>query len=654
MIQLELTIRKYRNGDTLYVTDQILSEISITYGVSRVPTLTLTLPLDCNDIVTKYRCEIQLSIGCINFCGLVNSNSIRYLDGKIELQCEHIISEFKYSYIQENLAIKQKQIDYLYTNEDFGRDLWNILFTNNTNTYLVEYLFSNQDKLSAISDIIKQFPTLEWRIPIDNGCRTFEYFDYTQNTKTTHILDERKLYSVSKFVKWDNVVNQVRVTAGNVGNGTGQMTLRHFLLNPTLQDPNFPVTISSKTPNTDEIYNPIHDDIKTGSNDDFEYLCTDIQSLSDENGEIYQGRLNLNDFYPIADQGQIITDADRAIMYQKIYDTTKRWLRLKRRNVTYTVEYAELPCDLQVGDKVSLSFENKKVTMNACDMGSSVECTLSENLEMYIVERTVSYDMNGAERNTLLLATNLTDFRAIQSNPIGEVVTIVAKQENVTRQKEEQRKAETHTKNYEGQGMFGVGTDYEVEFELPKDLVFHYSWTLRYRIIPVKVTLDSGGISVSSMLSPNPLPNHTLTIADHSIPADPHGNLIINHDTTGTDLTHPAQTIVNTVFTTATVASTPITLDNIRVYFDNVDFTAQLQSQFPGDWATPGNNYQNSNWIPIGGDINDKFDIIEGAKVMGNFDTLGEAGKHRIKWTAGTGIGEVEWRLELQISHLSR
>ena len=658
---MNLTLRKYRNGDILYQSDKLLSEVSISYEVSRIPTLAFVLPLDCNQFIFNHRCEIQLEIGCVMFCGLINQSSIKYNNNTIELTAEHILAEFKYSYLPENLAMKQVSLYDLYNLNDFGRDLWNIGFSDGTNNYLIEYLFSNQDKLSAIGDILKQFENLEYRIPVNNGCRYLEYFDYTKSTKPTTILDERLVYSIEKYSKYDNVVNQVKVTAGNVGNGTAQMTLRHFLLNPSLIDPNYPVTISPTTPNTDEIYNPLHDDIKTGANDDFEYLCTDITSLGLENGEIYQGRYNLNDFYPIPDQGEIITDNDRSEMYLKIYEATKRFLRMKRRSISYTISYGELPCDLQVGDKVSLTIDNKVVKLSNCNGNTYTDCEMSETIEGYIVSRTITYKTSGEVVNELLIAEYLTEFRAIDKSPIGEIAKVVARQENVTRQKEEQRKSETHTKNYEGQGMVGQGSKYEVEFEIPKDLQFHYTWTLRYRVLPIKATLGNSGIQVTSTITPNPLPDHilpdhTLTIADHNIPSTP---ATVTHNTSGSNLTHPplthpVQSINNIVTTTATVADVPVNLDGLTVKFDGVDFTSQFQSQFPGDWATPGNLYQNSNWIPIAGGINDKFDIIEAGKVMGNFSTLGLAGKHRITWEVTTGYGMVEWRIENQISHTAR
>lgn len=648
---MNLTLRKYRNGDILYQSDSLLSEVSIKYEVSRIPSLTFTLPLDCNQLIFDNRCEIQLEIGCIMFCGLVNQSSVKYNNNTIELTAEHILAEFKYSYLPENLAIKQVSLYDLYNSNDFGRDLWNIGFSDGTDSYLVEYLFSNQDKLSAIGDILKQFENLEYRIPINNGCRYLEYFDYTASTKATTVLDERLVYSIEKYSKYDNVVNQVKVTAGNVGNGTAQMTLRHFLLNPSLIDPDFPVTISPTTPNTDEIYNPLHDDIKTGANDDFEYLCTDIVSLGLENGEIYQGRYNLNDFYPIPDQGEIITDSDRHEMYLKIYEATKRFLRMKRRSVSYSMRYGQLPCDLNVGDKISLTVEKKVVKLSNCDNGTYTDCEISETIEGYILDRTITYKTTGEEANDLLISPYLTEFRTIDKSAIGGLVKAVARQENVTRQKEEQRKSETHTKSYEGQGMVGQGSKYEIEFEIPKDLQFHYTWTLRYRVLPIKATLGNSGIQVISTLSPNPLPDHTLVIADHNVPSTP---TTLTHNTTGSNLSHPNQSISNVVTTTATVADVPVTLDGLTVKFDNVDFTAQFQSQYPGDWATPGNLYQNGNWIPVAGGINDKFDIIEASIVMGNFATLGLAGKHRIAWEVATGYGMIEWRIENQISHTDR
>lgn len=658
---MNLTLRKYRNGDILYQTDKLLSEIQVKYEVSRIPSISFTLPLDCNQMIFEHRCEVQVEIGCILFCGLINQSSIKYRENVIELTAEHILAEFKYEYLSENIAIKQTSIFDLYNLYGFGRDSWSIGFATGVSSLLVEYLFSNQDKLSAIGDILKQFENLEYRILINNGCRHLEFFDYTQSTKPPEVLDERKVYNIEKYVKFDSVVNQVKVTAGNVGNGTAQMTLRHFVLNPGLIDPNYPVTIANTTPNTDEIYNPVHDDIKTGANDDYEYICTDINSVILEDGEIYQGRYNLNDFYPIPEQGEIIEDIDRENMYLKIYDATKRFLRMKRRSVTYQISYGALPCDLVVGDKVILTFDRKTVKLTSCENGSSIDCEMSETIEGYIVDRTITYKTSGEEVNDLLISEYLTEFRAIDKSALGGVVKAVAKQENITRQKEEQRKSETHTKSYEGQGMVGVGSKYEIEFEVPKDLQFHYSWTLRYRVLPIKATLGSSGITVVSTLSPNPLPDHTIpdhtiVIADHNIPSTP---IVATHNTTGSNLSHPtlshpAQTISNNVFTNASVTNVPVSLDGLTIAFDGVDFTTQFQSQFPGDWATPGNSYQSSNWIPIAGGINDKFDIIEASKVMGNFTTLGLAGKHRLTWEVTDGFGMIEWRIENQISHTDR
>lgn len=633
------------NYPPLWEGNGVLSNLSVTYAVSKVPSLQLTLPLECNEFIVDTHAEVHITIGdCVQFIGIANAGSVDYSGGVIQLQLDHIIGEFKYDHLPFNLAIKQIPISTLYYSYNFGKPGWTYTYDAQAQNSFIEYLFSNEDKLSAIGDIIRQTLNVEWRITLAQGGRHLEFFDPISSTKEAYVLDERKIINLTKEIKYSDIVNQLKVTAGNIGNGTGQMTLREYFLTPAIALPNFPVNVALTTPNTDEIFNPLDVDIKTGSNDEFEYEINDIQSQINEQGRIYQGRLNLNDLYPIPDQGQFINDNDRLTMYITVYSAAIRYLRTKRRNKLWTVEYSELPCDLNVGDKVRLSFDRKNVAIKSCDGQSQIDCIESYDEELFVIERTVNWDINGLETNVLLLGERMTEYRSIQKSNLGQVATVVAKQENVTRQKEEQRKSSTHTNvNINDLTVSqGVVTDYE--FEVHKDLEFWYSWTLRFRVLPIQSQLAGGNLTIAPeivVVNPNPLP-------DHTIPADPHGVVT---------LTHPTQTVqshTHNIISGGAFTNIAPSLVNLRIYFDNVDFTPAFMAQFPGNWPDAGNLYQSSNWIPTSGAINDKFDIIEAAKVLGNWATLGDGGYHRMRIECDAGSAVVEFRMEMQYSHTNR
>ena len=406
-------VRKYRNGPLVKVGTSVLSELTIQEKLGAVPTATLTIPITEWSFFDT-RVEVTIDTGDYTFCGLVESVTVNKVNETVDIALNHILAEWEFDAIPINVAVKQTPISTLYSVLDFARDLWTVDIQDD---YPIEYTYSRQNKLEALTSTIENTKDIFWRVK-PCGCRELEIGKFgndsgfiisTGNPSNTSlaIIEEPTIE-----IDFSKIVNRAVITSGSVGNGMGQMTLREVYDSPALYDSQFPISITGSNINTDVTYSPL-DGIHRSPNNLYEYWVTDLSSVAREGGQIYEATFTENDLYPFSNPDQPIENQDKIDMGVRVYNRAMRKLIRSRRRQAYKMLTTPLPCSVGVGDKIRFRYSNKLIKSNKCGYNSKDE-VLKVDGEFYISELTRKWDKNQVQTNEIFIDEYLREDRSIK------------------------------------------------------------------------------------------------------------------------------------------------------------------------------------------------------------------------------------------------
>lgn len=228
---------------------------------------------------------------------------------------------------------------------------WNYKFTDNSDDVVVTYLFSNQDKLQALTDICKQTEDVFWRVSLTEE-RTIEigrFGDYKELAITKNNIIDGTLNYVEDF---QDICNYAIYFTDKSDSGTTALTLRDVYNHPELQNENFPVIQTGEEINTERRYDYL-DLIPFGANNKGDYAVLDKEGIALEAGNIFEKAFTSNDIQTVAkDTNKELTDEDRLIASRQLYTQAIRKLIHSRRKVGITVSIDDLEPNTNVGDKV--------------------------------------------------------------------------------------------------------------------------------------------------------------------------------------------------------------------------------------------------------------------------------------------------------------
>ena len=247
---------------------------------------------------------------------------------------------------EKTIIIDKTQLDGLFSDKD-----WNYVFTDTAKDVIVTYLFSNQDKLQALTDICKQTEDVFWRISLTEE-RTIEigrFGDYKELSITKNNIIDGTLNYVEDF---QDVCNYAIYFTDKSDSGTTALTLRDVYNHPELQNENFPVIQTGEEINTERRYDYL-DLIPFGANNKGDYAVLDKEGIALEAGNIFEKAFTSNDIQTVAkDTNKELTDEDRLIASRQLYTQSIRKLIHSRRKVGITVSIDDLEPNTNVGDKV--------------------------------------------------------------------------------------------------------------------------------------------------------------------------------------------------------------------------------------------------------------------------------------------------------------
>ena len=303
----------------------------------------------------------------------------------------------------------------IYADMNFAYPGWKLNMTDKAKDSTIDYVYSRQNKLEALTKTMELTDDLFWRVGftrdrvMDIG-EMGEKKDYIISTKPSGPKNIRIIKEPTVEHVFDQVVNVATVYSEKSDTGMSSMTLREVYNDPDLQIEGFPVVILRANVNNERDYKEYSEQYpKLAPNNELEYAVIDEESIAMEAGHLIETTFAFNDLAPFAeevdDETKEITDEDRIKAAKTAYEAAVRKLKLARRRVKIKVMTEELPADILVGDRVRFIYDNSLYITDACS--SYMKKILSFDDWFYLTRIETDIDITGAEVNTVTLEKHL-------------------------------------------------------------------------------------------------------------------------------------------------------------------------------------------------------------------------------------------------------
>lgn len=299
----------------------------------------------------------------------------------------------------------------IYTDMNFAYPGWVIDIDDPTGREMIDYVYSRQNKLEALTQTMELTEKSFWRVGFKNEKKVElgvfgEKKPYIFSKKPSGKTNIRIIEEPTIDYDFENVINVATVYSDKSDSGMSSLTLREVYNDPSLQKAGFPVVILHANVNNERDYSKYITTSLTTSkiapNAELEFAVLDEESIALESGTVIEGTYAFNDMSPFELDGKTITDAKRLKAAQTVYDRTIRKLIQARRSYNITLTTEELPTDLNVGDRVRLLYDNRIWNLDACS--SYWKKILSMDDWFYITAIAYNIDEVGAETNQVTLA----------------------------------------------------------------------------------------------------------------------------------------------------------------------------------------------------------------------------------------------------------
>lgn len=303
-------------------------------------------------------------------------------------------------------TVADKLLD-IYNDTNFAYPGWNIEWRNNAQNRYIDYVYSKQNKLDALTETVELTEDLWWRVGFWNEKRvqigTFgDLKPYVISGKKSGSVNIRMIQEPTIEADLDNVINVATVYSDKSDGGMSSLTLREVYMNPSLQKQGFPVVILHSNVNNERDYRMYISQFPTiAPNNEVEFAILDEASIALESGTLIEDSYSFNDLSPFEIEGNSIDDAKRIKAGQTVYNAVVKKLIQSRRSYDLKIVTERLPIDVLAGDKIRLIYDNKIWEQTAC--GNYWKKIVSYNDNFYITHITYVIDEYGNEYNELTL-----------------------------------------------------------------------------------------------------------------------------------------------------------------------------------------------------------------------------------------------------------
>jgi hypothetical protein len=415
----------YKKGKLIKRGDEFLGGFGWDNELMYTPSTSITLPIEHLEYISG-REEMKVFTDNHCFWGIVTGVGPDKEKETVSVSLTHVVSEWDYRKISINNAIKDKKVNIIYKEEDeteseptvddqladiyadtnFAYPGWKLDMTEEAANTTIDYVYSKQGKLEALTKTMELTEDLFWRVRTENKKR-IEISKF--GDKQQYIVSEKpsgvnnvSIISAPKVESdFKNVVNLATVYSDKSDSGMSSLTLREVYERPSLQTDGFPCVILRSNVNNERDYSKYITQYPIlAPNNELEYAVIDEESVALEGGTLIEDVFNFNDlsaFQP--DEEKEITDEDRIRAAKTAYDASVRKLKLLRRSKKIRVETE--PIKVNPGDMVRFLYDNSILKLEACT--SYEKKILSFNDWFYVTHIRVTIDDDGSERDELTL-----------------------------------------------------------------------------------------------------------------------------------------------------------------------------------------------------------------------------------------------------------
>lgn len=295
----------------------------------------------------------------------------------------------------------------IYNDMNFAYPGWEIEFRDGSETRMIDYVYSRQNKLDALTETMELTSDLWWRVGLWNEkkIQIGKFGDvkpYTLSKKPSGETNIKIISEPTIDYDFENVVNVATVYSDKSDGGMSSLTLREVYKDPTLQQDGFPVVILHANVNNERDYHQyISQYPKLAPNNEIEYAVIDEESIALESGTVIEGTYAFNDLSPFELDTKTISDEKRIEAAKTVYEAVIKKLIQARRSYDVHVTTEPIPCDLEVGDKIRFIYDNNIWNLDACS--SYWKKVLSYDDLFYVTAITWNYDEYGNLTNELTL-----------------------------------------------------------------------------------------------------------------------------------------------------------------------------------------------------------------------------------------------------------
>lgn len=305
------------------------------------------------------------------------------------------------------------QLEDIYNDANFAYPGWRIDYQDGSEDELIDYVYSRQNKLDALTKTMELTSDLFWRVGFTNEKlieigKFGEEKNWIISTRKTGGLNISLIEDPNITYDFKNVVNVATVYSEKSASGMNSLTLREVYNDPTLQEDGFPVVILRANVNNERDYSKYITQFPAlAPNNELEYAIIDEESVALEDGHLIEGTFAFNDLTSFTeeedDEGNTIeiTDDDRIEAAKSAYIAAVRKLKQARRSYKIEITTEELPVDIKVGDKVRFIYKNELWMFEEC--GEYFKYLLGYDDWFYVTRLSYDIGVNSTEVNTLTL-----------------------------------------------------------------------------------------------------------------------------------------------------------------------------------------------------------------------------------------------------------
>ena len=308
------------------------------------------------------------------------------------------------------------KLEDIYSDTNFAYPGWNIEWQDGAENTMIDYVYSKQNKLDALTETVELTEDLWWRVGFWNEktLQIGKFGDlkpYVISTKPSGKTNIRLIEEPVIDADLENVINVATVYSDKSDGGMSSLTLREAymdeellekgIISKRIQKKGFPVVILHSNVNNERDYNMyISQYPQLAPNNEVEYAVLDEESIALESGTLIEGSYSFNDLSPF-EIDNTITDKKRAQAARTVYNAVVKKLIQSRRSYDLKITTEHLPIDILAGDKVRFIYDNKIWHLDACS--NYWKKILSYNDAFYVTHISYHIDEYGNEYDELTL-----------------------------------------------------------------------------------------------------------------------------------------------------------------------------------------------------------------------------------------------------------